>query len=142
MTSITNLSSSQVKTSLLKSESYAYFDLPPYFRFDLVIDKVVRKVGASRLSDFYDSTVKPKSLDDVNYKIMGNKDGKYDWRPFQLIHPALYVCLVNIITSASVGMNDFELSPFHEKGGAIKANRVFEQQLDKLLDEMNKELVP
>lgn len=99
MTPITNLSSSQVKTFLLKSESYAYFDLPPYFRFDLVIDKVVTKLGTNRLSNYYDSTVKPKSLDDVNYKIMGNKDGKYDWRPFQLIHPALYVWLVNIITS-------------------------------------------
>lgn len=68
MTPITNLTSTQVKAFLLKSESYAYFDLPPYFRFDLVIDKVVRNLGSTRLSDYYNSLVKPKSLDDVNYK--------------------------------------------------------------------------
>ncbi|MCZ6128038.1 cobalt transporter, partial [Escherichia coli] len=27
-----------------------------------------------------------------------NKDGKLSWRPLQLIHPVLYVNLVNIIT--------------------------------------------
>jgi len=29
---------------------------------------------------------------------MSNKDGKYAWRPLQIIHPALYVSLVNKIT--------------------------------------------
>ena len=30
--------------------------------------------------------------------ILDNKDGKYEWRPLELIHPALYVSLVDSIT--------------------------------------------
>ncbi len=47
----------------------------------------------------------------------------------------------HIATSASIGIGDFELTPFQEKGGAIRANTVFEQQLDKLLEELNRVLV-
>ncbi|MFC1968097.1 type I restriction-modification enzyme R subunit C-terminal domain-containing protein [Chloroflexota bacterium] len=47
----------------------------------------------------------------------------------------------HIATSASIGVGDFELTPFQEKGGAIKANKVFEQQLDKILEELNGVLV-
>ena len=42
---------------------------------------------------------------------------------------------------ASISLEDFELSPFYEKGGAIRANRLFEQQLDKLLEQLNEVLV-
>lgn len=34
----------------------------------------------------------------MNYTFLNNKDGKFAWRPFQLIHPALYVSLVHNIT--------------------------------------------
>jgi len=47
----------------------------------------------------------------------------------------------HIVTSVSIGISDFELTPFQEKGGAIRANKVFEQQLDKLLEELNGVLV-
>ena len=47
----------------------------------------------------------------------------------------------HISTSASIGISDFELTPFQEKGGAIRANKVFEQQLDKVLEELNGVLV-
>jgi len=36
---------------------------------------------------------------------------------------------------------DFELTTFQERGGAIRANKVFEQQLDELLEELNGVLV-
>ena len=35
----------------------------------------------------------------MNYTIYSNKDGRYAWRPFQLIHPAIYVDLVNRVTT-------------------------------------------
>ncbi|MCL4459779.1 MAG: DEAD/DEAH box helicase family protein [Chloroflexi bacterium] len=47
----------------------------------------------------------------------------------------------HIATSASISVEDFELVPFCEKGGAVRANRLFEQQLDKLLEELNEVLV-
>jgi type I restriction enzyme R subunit len=47
----------------------------------------------------------------------------------------------HIATSLSIAMDDFELAPFYEKGGAIKAYHVFRQELDKVLEELNEVLV-
>ena len=47
----------------------------------------------------------------------------------------------HIATSLTIGVDDFELPPFAQKGGAVRANAVFQRQLDKILDELNKELV-
>jgi len=47
----------------------------------------------------------------------------------------------HIATSLTIGVDDFELPPFAQKGGAVRANTVFQQHLDKILDELNKELV-
>ena len=47
----------------------------------------------------------------------------------------------HIATSASISIGDFELTPFQEKGGAVRANKVFEEHLDKLLEELNGVLV-
>src|SRR5690606_13749392 len=40
----------------------------------------------------------PRDYDNINHTILNNKDGNYAWRPFQLIHPALYVALVHRLT--------------------------------------------
>jgi len=47
----------------------------------------------------------------------------------------------HIATSLSIAMDDFELAPFYEKGGAIKAYQLFGQELDKVLEELNEALV-
>lgn len=47
----------------------------------------------------------------------------------------------HIATSVKVTVDDFELTPFQEKGGAVKADKVFGQQLDKLLEELNGVLI-
>jgi hypothetical protein len=70
--------------------------LPPYIVFGDLINGVHQVLEDKRLSDLTQS--KPRDYDDVNYTILHNKDGKYSWRPFQLIHPALYVSLVHAIT--------------------------------------------
>ncbi|HHP7843789.1 TPA: RNA-directed DNA polymerase, partial [Legionella pneumophila] len=49
--------------------------------------------------DFYNGA-KPRDFENVNHKILNNKDSKYSWRPFQLIHPALYVQLVKQVTES------------------------------------------
>lgn len=100
MKNIVDLNHSEAKDFLFKSESYAYFDLPPYLSFEKVLSKISQELGSSELSDYYDRNIKPHEVDDVNYKIMGNKDGKFDWRPFELIHPAFYVWLVNTVTTS------------------------------------------
>jgi type I restriction enzyme R subunit len=43
----------------------------------------------------------------------------------------------HIATSLVIGLEDFENVPFNQKGGAIKANKLFGQELDKILEELN-----
>jgi type I restriction enzyme R subunit len=47
----------------------------------------------------------------------------------------------HIATSLSVGIEDFENVPFNQKGGAVKANKLFGQDLSKILEELNTVLV-
>lgn len=93
--SILELSATEALAFLLKSESYCSLDLPPYIRFDALIDATHRALSGKKLSNL---SSRPRDYDDVNYTILNNKDGKYAWRPFQLIHPALYVSLVHHMT--------------------------------------------
>ena len=96
------------KRFFLKEESYFNFDLPAYFAFQKLLDKVSKKIDGKDLKTFYTPVAIPKSkktspdsprnYEDVNYKFLNNKDGKYAWRPLQLIHPAIYVSLVHQIT--------------------------------------------
>jgi hypothetical protein len=93
--SIIELSAAEAQAFFLKPESYCSLDLPPYIRFDALIEATHKTLEGKVLSDL---SSKPRDHDDVNYTILNNKDGKYAWRPFQLIHPALYVSLVHNIT--------------------------------------------
>ena len=100
------LSFTEARQYFLKENSYFNFDLPKYFVFNDLIQLVSTHLSEIDLSTLYSTytignqTKKyfPSAFEDVNYKILNNKDGKYSWRPFQLIHPALYVSLVHIIT--------------------------------------------
>jgi type I restriction enzyme, R subunit len=47
----------------------------------------------------------------------------------------------HIATSMSITMDDFENVPFYEKGGRVKVHQLFGQEVDKILEEMNEELV-
>ena len=47
----------------------------------------------------------------------------------------------HISTSISIGIDDFELSPFYEKGGALKAYGLFGNDLNKILEELNEVLI-
>ena len=95
--SILKLSSAEARDYFLKPESYCNFDLPCYFDFAPLLSQVAKTLGTKNLSDFKQSN--PRDYEDVNYKVLNNKDGKYAWRPLQLIHPALYVALVNLLTT-------------------------------------------
>ena len=93
--SILALPHTEAREFLLKAESYCSIDLPPYFVFSELIKQVHVQLDGKKLTEVSNN---PREFDDVNYTILNNKDGKYSWRPFQLIHPALYVSLVHCIT--------------------------------------------
>jgi Reverse transcriptase (RNA-dependent DNA polymerase) len=108
---ILELTHTEAKDFFLKEESYNNFDLPQYIKFAQILSAVDAELNGKNLSDYYQSIKyktgtgeeknkpdSPKNYENVNYKILNNKDGRYAWRPMQLIHPALYVSLVHKIT--------------------------------------------
>ena len=94
--SILELSNKEAKIFFMKSESYGNFDLPPYFVFDKLLKTVDEILGKKTLQS--KQSEKPSTCENVNYTLFNNKDGKYTWRPIELIHPVIYVDLVNKIT--------------------------------------------
>lgn len=100
---ILDLTATQAKKYFLKEESYCNFDLPSYFRFEGLLKEIDKKISGKKISNFFnnDKSKRPRDFENVNHSILNNKDGKYSWRPFQLIHPAIYVNLVNTITAES-----------------------------------------
>lgn len=110
MKRITGLNHTEARQYFLKEECYYNFDLPKYFNFQSLLDQVSANIAGGQLSDFLSMYTNaagkqkqnlPCDFENVNYKFLNNKDGKYAWRPFQLIHPILYVHLVHKITDES-----------------------------------------
>ncbi|MDD3187849.1 MAG: RNA-directed DNA polymerase [Bacilli bacterium] len=97
------MTNTSAKKYFLTSENYFNLEMPPYFNFQPILDWSDNCLNIkTSLSSLYnrDKTKTPEKLDDVNYKFECNKDGKYAWRPFQIIHPLMYVDLVNTITES------------------------------------------
>lgn len=94
---ITKYSYTEARKFFLKSESYCSFNLPPYFVFDDLINKVANEMETKfDCKTWYN--YRPSQIENINYSFFHNKDGLYSWRRLQLIHPVLYVHMVNIIT--------------------------------------------
>jgi len=114
--SILNMNCDEARAFFLKHETYSDIDLPPYFGFDQVlkkVSKILKKIPLSELS------VSPREFENVNHSLLNNKDGRYAWRPLQLIHPALYVELVNILTEEDNWDTILARFKFFRKHGSI-----------------------
>lgn len=94
--SIIDLPHDEARVYFLKSESYLRLELPTYFRFDELLNDVAREVERNFSPKNHRSKV--RKCDNVNYTILNNLDGKYAWRPYEIIHPVLYASLVNQMT--------------------------------------------
>ena len=106
--SILKMTADEARKFLLKNDSYCNIDLPKYFNFENVLKKAEEKIRDKDVNSYFSKKTKangktcsdsPKNYEGVNYRFLNNKDGKYAWRPMELIHPVLYVSLVNLITS-------------------------------------------
>lgn len=107
MPHVTELSASDAKQFFLKETSYFRNDLPKYLSFQPIIDAVSQTLGNGSYSDFlgkYEDPesgktkpLRPNDSSGVNYSFTANKDGRFAWRPYELIHPAIYVSLINQI---------------------------------------------
>jgi len=103
---VTKLDAKAAKSYFLKDRNYVSIDLPPYLHFDQLITFVKAKMGDSQLADLCKKSADGKPLypskyEAVNYRILSNKDGAYSWRPLEIIHPVLYIDLVNLLTEDS-----------------------------------------
>jgi len=95
MTKVVKLSCEEAKTYFLKGSSYFNSDIPPYISFEPILAEVAKVLGVDSFNGFKSSN--PNDLSGVNYSFLTNKDGRFAWRPLELIHPAIYVSLVNLM---------------------------------------------
>ena len=99
--SVIELPAEEAKAFFLKHENYFTTPIPEYIQFAGLLGKIDQVLGGRHLPGLQNSKKKPRALDDVNHRIMNSKDGRYAWRPLEIIHPVLYVSLVSVITESS-----------------------------------------
>ena len=98
MTLITEMTASEARDFFLKHTSYCGFPLPVYFNFQNLLKNVSNALNKKQngINDIgYKNACEYSG---ANYTLQTNKDGHYSWRPFELIHPAIYVHLVHELT--------------------------------------------
>ena len=105
---VLNLSASEARRFFLRKESFCNIGLPQYFNFQTLIDSLFEALEnksysyqdksskSKKISDIWETS--PGICRDVNYHFLQNKDGRFSWRPLQIINPVLYICLVKEIT--------------------------------------------
>ena len=92
---ILDLEAQEALFFFLDSKIYCSLDFPPYIAFGSLLNTINEFL--SNNPDIL-KHAHPDNYENVNYIIAANKDGKYDWRPFELINPILYVQLARTIT--------------------------------------------
>ncbi|MCT7961477.1 RNA-directed DNA polymerase, partial [Laspinema sp. D1] len=117
MKRLTDLSHDEVKKHFLKESSYFNQDLPNYISFTPILADVEKVLSGNCYAEF--QLKAPNNFSGVNYNFVANKDGRFAWRPYELINPAIYVSLVNVIcNSDNWEIITERLSEF--KGGAVE----------------------
>ncbi len=94
MTRLIELEGTDAKKYFLKGSSYFSGDFPDYISFEPILNAV-----SDILKDepYLGLGKNPAHYSNVNYSFVANKDGRLGWRPFELIHPAIYVSLINVM---------------------------------------------
>lgn len=95
MKKLVELTNEEARIHFLKGSSYFNGDFPRYINFEPILTDVAAVLNGGEYSAF--KSKNPNDSSGVNYNFLANKDGKFAWRPLELIHPAIYVSLVNVI---------------------------------------------
>jgi len=95
MKRLVDVTNEEARLHFLKGSSYFNSDLPNYISFQPLLDGVAAVLDGNGYSAF--QATPPKRIPDVNYSFIANKDGRLAWRPYELIHPAIYVSLVDVL---------------------------------------------
>ena len=146
-TSVLNFSHKKARQFFLKSESYCNLALPPYFDFGQYLNLIALNLKDSVLEDLlrYKRKNFPCDFEGVNHLLFNNKDGRYDWRPFQFINPLLYVAFVNEITESNnwaflqKRFHQFSQNPkIQNIGIPVESNLTDKDQAQQVLEWWNK----
>src|SRR6218665_3899777 len=89
---VIDLNKQEAKDFFLESESYCSIDLPEYFNFKGFLKEV------SEFGSGFVPYIRNARKDVTSHIIYNNKDGKYAWRKLELVHPVIYLKLVDVIT--------------------------------------------
>jgi hypothetical protein len=95
MKKLVELSHGEARSHFLKGSSYFNGDMPSYISFDPILTDVDKVLNGKGYAAF--KSAPPADYPGVNYNFVANKDGRFAWRPYELMHPAIYVSLVNVI---------------------------------------------
>ncbi|HWQ88538.1 MAG TPA: hypothetical protein VN374_01020, partial [Desulfitobacteriaceae bacterium] len=89
MKKIIDLSNVEAKEYFLKGSSYFNGDMPSYISFEPILSEVEAVLKGRNFNEL--KSANPNGFPGVNYNFLANKDGKFAWRPLELIHPAIYI---------------------------------------------------
>ena len=102
MKTVLELSTAKALDYFLQSSNYSTIAFPIYFDFKKILEFVKAKIGSKDFSACLKDKKKfPSDYDNVSYHLLMNKDGRYAYRPLQLVNPYLYYFLVREITKTS-----------------------------------------
>ncbi|MCZ8278812.1 MAG: RNA-directed DNA polymerase [Acetobacteraceae bacterium] len=99
MIKVIDLDSTEARDFFLKGSSYFSADLPDYFSFEPVLKRVSDVLDGRDCFSTKELIRNPPPAErgTVNYPLFTNKDGRFAWRPLEIIHPTLYVSTINIL---------------------------------------------
>lgn len=98
---VTEMSAEDARDFFLRAKCYSTIDLPKYFDFKTLLDNLAKEMEGKDFDKDIQNEDPSKKYSDVNYIFYQNKDGNLAWRKFELIHPVIYIHLVNTITEAN-----------------------------------------
>ncbi|WP_339006238.1 RNA-directed DNA polymerase [Fusobacterium polymorphum] len=140
---ILELTADEVKRFFLEHENYFSLKLPDYINFQELLDKLSDEMGEEIYTSILEEGTLPDNYDDINYTLYNNKDGNYDWRPFQIINPVIYISLINILSKKDNW--DEILKRFKEidKISVIKCESipVVEEEKEKILNKQSSQIL-
>ena len=97
---LTDMNHIEARQFMLEADSYVSLNFPVYYSFDNLLKYAINLLGESFLAEKQDKYLIDKnysSFPNINYIFQLNKS-KDHYRPITIIHPLLYLDLVNLIT--------------------------------------------
>ena len=131
MKNLIELSNEEAKKHFLKGSSYFNGDMPSYISFEPILTSVETALNGGNYAAY--KSANPNIFQGVNYNFIANKDGKLAWRPLELIHPAIYVSLVNVICDPK-NWEDIQRRFSEFAGGAVDCCSAPVMSLDNQTD--------